>query len=392
MAWTKIWLPESYDSERDAVCLGSRTTSERYDELVKLFEPIYQPMLDHGFVGLIDFMGDDDAIAEAARVSYQRGTKKISGTEGLIRYLMRHKHTTPFEMAEVKYHVKAPIFVFRQWHRHRTASINEMSARYSVLDNEMYIPEPEDMAAQSSANKQGRSEVLTAADYLAVAAAMEQVNHDAYGTYQYLLGKETTIVDGKEEVLRFPPPDAINSRKLFVESQAVEAIQKIKRDKRARGEVWQPTEQELNDKIAEYYAANGLQITSVEYPGIARELARMVLPVSTYSQMYWKTNLWNLFRFLQLRMDPHAQKEIRVYTDQMYEMVKPIYPASCRAFEDYVLDAKTFSRMDLSVIVALVRESWRPGYTPDWIRQEIGPGLGMSKREIDELIQHLEPK
>src|SRR6201998_501867 len=123
-----------------------------------LYEPL--PVLDHGFVRVIDYMGDDGAIVQAARVSYGRGTKRLREDAGLIRYLMRHRHTTPFEMCEIKYHVKLPIFVARQWIRHRTASVNEYSARYSILDNEFYLPESEHLAAQTTTNGQGRGEVL----------------------------------------------------------------------------------------------------------------------------------------------------------------------------------------------------------------------------------------
>src|SRR5882762_272567 len=123
---------------------------------------LYQavPVLDHGFVRVVDYMGDDAAVVQAARVSYGKGTKKVSEDAGLIRYLMRHRHSTPFEMCEIKYHVKLPIFVARQWIRHRTANVNEYSARYSILDREFYIPEPEHLAAQSVSNRQGRGDVL----------------------------------------------------------------------------------------------------------------------------------------------------------------------------------------------------------------------------------------
>src|SRR5246500_5227694 len=127
-----------------------------------LYEPI--PVLDHGFVRVIDYMGDDGAIVQAARVSYGRGTKRVSEDAGLIRYLMRHRHSTPFEMCEIKYHVKLPIFVARQWIRHRTANVNEYSARYSIMDREFYLPAPEHLAAQSVANRQGRGDVLPGAE------------------------------------------------------------------------------------------------------------------------------------------------------------------------------------------------------------------------------------
>ena len=127
-----------------------------------LFQPT--PVLDHGFVRVIDYMGDDAAVVQAARVSYGRGTRRVSEDAGLIRYLMRHRHTTPFEMCEIKYHVKLPIFVARQWIRHRTANVNEYSARYSILDREFYIPAPEHLAAQSAVNRQGRGEILSGAE------------------------------------------------------------------------------------------------------------------------------------------------------------------------------------------------------------------------------------
>src|SRR5919199_1330159 len=140
------------------------------------------PVLDHGFVRVIDYMGDDAAVVQAARVSYGRGTKKVSEDRGLINYLMRHRHTTPFEMCEIKYHVKLPIFVARQWIRHRTASVNEYSARYSILDREFYIPRPEHLAAQSSSNRQGRGEVL---DGVEAARVLQLLRGDAARTYDH---------------------------------------------------------------------------------------------------------------------------------------------------------------------------------------------------------------
>src|SRR5512147_883945 len=147
-------------AEIDAQCAACaetrRATVPALEEI--LYEPL--PVLDHGFVRVIDYMGDDAAVVQAARVSYGRGTRKVLEDAGLIRYLMRHSHTTPFEMCEIKYHVKLPIFVARQWIRHRTANVNEYSARYSILDNEYYVPKPEHLAAQSAVNRQGRDQVL----------------------------------------------------------------------------------------------------------------------------------------------------------------------------------------------------------------------------------------
>lgn len=153
-----------------------------------LFQPI--PVLDHGFVRVVDYMGDDGAIVQAARVSYGRGTKRVQDDAGLIRYLMRHRHTTPFEMCEIKYHVKLPIFVARQWIRHRTASVNEYSARYSVLDREYYLPAPEHLAAQARDNRQGRGEVLTSEAAADVLALLRADAERCYVHYEEMLDPE----------------------------------------------------------------------------------------------------------------------------------------------------------------------------------------------------------
>src|ERR1700719_2870631 len=163
-----------------------RATVPALEEI--LYEPL--PVLDHGFVRVIDYMGDDAAIVQAARVSYGRGTRKISEDQGLINYLMRHRHTTPFEMCEIKYHVKLPIFVARQWIRHRTANVNECSARYSILDNEFYVPAPEHLAAQAKTNRQGRGQVLEGA---AARRVLDLLRHDAeraYAGYAELLNED----------------------------------------------------------------------------------------------------------------------------------------------------------------------------------------------------------
>ena len=148
------------------------------------------PVLDHGFVRVVDYMGDDAAVVQAARVSYGRGTRRVSEDEGLIRYLMRHRHSTPFEMCEIKYHVKLPIFVARQWVRHRTANVNEISARYSILDREFYLPSPEHLAAQSESNRQGRGEVLGEEEAAEVLALLRRDAEQAYATYSTLLNED----------------------------------------------------------------------------------------------------------------------------------------------------------------------------------------------------------
>jgi thymidylate synthase (FAD) len=252
---------------------------------------LYQPfnVLDHGFVRVIDYMGDDAAIVQAARVSYGRGTRRVSEDAGLIRYLMRHRHSTPFEMCEIKYHVKLPIFVARQWIRHRTANVNEYSARYSILDREFYLPAPEHLAAQSAVNRQGRGEVLGGE---AAAWVLDLLRDDATRSYDHYV-----------EMLN-------------------EDEQGAPRD---------PARQ-----------------------GLARELARMNLTLNTYTQWYWKIDLYNLLHFLSLRADAHAQYEIRVYADAMLETVKAWVPIAYQAFLDYRLGAVTLSAQMLAAVRRMV--------------------------------------
>ena len=184
----------SVTSEQQREIEAQRAESEptRRASVPQLEEILYQaiPVLDHGFIRVVDYMGDDGAVVQAARVSYGRGTRRVSEDRGLIRYLMRHRHTTPFEMCEIKYHVKLPIFVARQWIRHRTANVNEYSARYSILDNEFYIPEPENLAAQSSVNRQGRGEVLAGAEAKRVLEILRGDAETAYAHYLEMLNED----------------------------------------------------------------------------------------------------------------------------------------------------------------------------------------------------------
>src|SRR5262245_22788346 len=184
-------MPLSREQEQEIEALRAEPVPSRRAASPALEEILYRPLpvLDHGFVRVIDYMGDDAAIVQAARVSYGKGTRQVSSDRGLINYLMRMRHTSPFEMCELKLHVKLPIFVARQWIRHRTASVNEYSARYSVLDDEFYLPAPEHLASQSTANRQGRAEVL---DGPAAAAALEAIATnaaEAYARYAHLLNE-----------------------------------------------------------------------------------------------------------------------------------------------------------------------------------------------------------
>ena len=215
-------------------------------------------------------MGSDSAIVQAARVSYGDGTKSVSDDRALIRYLMRHKHTTPFEMVEFKFRIRAPIFVARQWLRHRTASVNEISARYSIIQNDFFLPE--ELRKQSTNRGQGGEEPLGEAS--ANLLLKQKTSCDlAFHTYAELLAK-----------------------------------------------------------------------------GTARELARAHLPQSTFTEFYWKIDLHNLLHFLKLRIDDHAQKEIRDLANKVYELVKPIVPVTCEAFEDFVLGSVTLSRVEIEAL------------------------------------------
>ncbi len=263
------------------------------------------PVLDHGFVRVVDYMGDDGAIVQAARVSYGRGTRKVSEDAGLIRYLMRHRHSTPFEMCEIKYHVKLPVFVARQWIRHRMASVNEYSARYSILDREFYIPAPEHLAAQSESNRQGRGAVLGGEAAVAVMALLREDASRCHDHYAQMLDE----TDGF---------------------------------------------------------------------GLARELARMNLTLNTYTQWYWKADLHNLFNFLALRLDAHAQYEIRIYAEAMLQTVRAWVPLACAAFEEYRLGAFSFSATMMQVLRRML--------AGERVEQ---PQSGLSRREWDEMMAAL---
>ena len=229
--------------------------------------------LDKGFVRLVDSMGGDDAIVQAARVSYGKGTSKVSQDRGLIRYLMRHRHSTPFEMVEFKFHCKMPIFVARQWVRHRTANINEYSLRYSEARDEFYYPDPEHIQFQSALNKQGRM-----------------------------------------------------------------------------GEVTPELKQKVQDYFKEISERSFAIYKELNQAGIARELARSILPVNLYTEWYWKNDLHNLLHFIGLRSDSHAQYEIRVFSDAMAESVKAVAPFAWEAYQDYVVKGMRFSRIEKSLL------------------------------------------
>jgi thymidylate synthase (FAD) len=268
------------------------------------------PVLDRGFVRLVDYLGGDERIVQAARVSYGAGTKTVRQDRGLIRYLMRNQHTSPFEQVVLTFHAKMPIFVARQWVRHRTARLNEISGRYSVMSDEFYVPAAESIAQQSADNKQGREEEpLPPEKAEEIRRGFEEAHRSTYDAYQDLL----------------------------------EA-------------------------------------------GIARELARIDLPLSAYTQWYWQIDLHNLFHFLKLRMDPHAQEEIRAYAETVYGLAQRVCPLACEAFEDYVLNAVKFSEKEFRALQESVNRD--SGEIPETVEQAAREA-GLSGKALERFKEKL---
>lgn len=255
-----------------------------------------------GSVALLDVMGSDRDIEAAARVSYRGKPRGDGETRRLIRYLMSHRHTSPFEMGELKFHVKAPIFVARQWVRHRTASVNEISGRYTEMRDEFFIPRAEEICAQAKNNKQGRAEVV-------------------------------------------------------IES---------------------PTEARCDIDDALVFSRS--TYTDLLEMGVSREQARIVLPLSTYTEWIWKIDLHNLLHFLKLRTDEHAQLEIRKYADAICEMVAPRFPLTFEAWEDYVRDAKIFSRMEMALMREIANRVVLDGLDP----LSTCETYGLTRREFED--------
>ena len=275
----------------------------------------YYRVLDHGFVALVDYMGSDEAVEQAARVSYGAGTRKVSETRGLIRFLRRHHHTTPSEMVEFKFHCAMPMFVARQWVRHRMASINELSARYSLMPLLFYMPKAEHFELQSSSNKQGREGGALPEVYREAVERWERLRADASDTYRWMLGED-----------------------------------------------------------------------------VAREIARIDLPVSTYTQWYWKIDLHNLLHFLSLRVDPRAQWEIQEFARAIAGMVKRVAPISYEAWVDYDLESRPLTRAErdiLSRIVSASDESVSARVGASVTKDEMKKA-GLSPREIRELVEKLQ--
>lgn len=262
-------------------------------------------ILNKGFIRVVDYMGDDNAIVQAARVSYGKGTKTKLDDISLIRYLMRNKHTTPFEMCEIKFHIKAPIFIARQWLRHRTASVNEISGRYSVMEDDYYIPDTDQIKQQSSSNKQGRGQVIDENIANEVSQSMETLSSNMFSSYYNFIDKYN----------------------------------------------------------------------------LAKEISRIILPMNTYTQFYWKIDLHNLLHFLKLRLDTHAQYEIRAYAQQMLDILKIWVPATYGAFVDYQLNSHTFSKGEIDLIRASINKD-----------KLLSIESNLSKRELDKFYEILDIK
>lgn len=265
-------------------------------------------VLDKGRASLIEHMGSDEKICQSARVSYQKGTKKDSDDETLIRFMMRNRHTSPFESAIFTFYIKAPIFVVRQWHRHRTWSFSEISGRYSELENEFYVPELSRLQKQSKSNKQGSSddEFLEEEVKQDTLEMMKEENYASFDNYKTYLGRD-----------------------------------------------------------------------------LSRELARINLPLSTYTEMYATVDLHNLFHFLKLRLDSHAQWEIRQFAEAMFKLIQPIVPISCKAFEDYVLNSVTFSVQEINIIKTILKDEI------ERFMHSCDSFENLSKREVQEFKKKL---
>ena len=275
----------------------------------KLEKVLYKSFkaLDHGFVRVIDYMGNDSSIVQAARVSYGKGTKQLNQDKNLINYLLSHRHSTPFEMNEIKFHVKLPIFVARQWIRHRTANVNEYSARYSILDNEFYIPNSKELKPQSKTNNQGRSGDLDENEKKMYMRVLRENSKDSFQKYNFLLNQ--------------------------------------------------------NDDEAK---------PDLDRQGLTRELSRIVLPLNSYTQWYWKIDLHNFMHFLALRFDEHAQYEIRVYAEIMMNLMKKWVPLTYEAFLKNRLDSLVLS----SEAIKFIKNKFHGKSNKE---------TKISKREIDEL-------
>lgn len=264
----------------------------------------YTSIFDYGFVALLDIFGSDESIAFSARQSYEKGTKKVSNDRGLLRYLVKHKHTSPLEQAEVRFQLRIPEIVFRQLVRHRSANLNVESFRYSEVQDDFYVPDLDMIQKQSKTNNQGRGEDLPVDTKLKIQDLIRNQHEASYATYKKLL--------------------------------------------------------EL---------------------GVARELSRVVINGGVFVKLIWKCDLHNFFHFLKLRLDSHAQIEIRMYAEVMYQQIKDAFPLTCEAFEDYINNAVTFSKQEMELLRKMLQGTSKERI--EFLSDQ------MSRREVDAFIKNL---
>jgi len=344
----------------------------------------YRRVLDKGFVALVDVMGDDASIVQAARVSYGKGTKTVRSDKALISYLMRHRHTTPYEMIEFKFLMRLPVFIARQVIRHRTASVNEYSARYSVVPDRFWVPDLGAIAEQDTVNRQGRADLLH---------DLAEETPERAEPCTFSPGARAVLVREGRGISRAALMDPAH-RSAFLGGDVLptegyvrcaELLLEGLPGRKARLERVRDTYREHNERCYGLYQ-------KLIAEGVAREIARSVLPLSMYTEWYWKVDLHNLFHFLKLRMDPHAQLEVRAYGEAMAAFVKERIPLAWEAFENDNLMGTFLSRAEKDVLrpegrdaqVAALRSLFERGYRRRRLK-EVCRKLDLDERLVDEV-------
>jgi len=334
----------------------------------------YRRILDHGFVALVDAMGDDSSIVQAARVSYGKGTKTMRGDKALISYLMRHAHSTPLEMVEFKFLMRIPLFIARQVIRHRTANVNEYSARYSEVPDRFFVPELGALSTQDHVNRQGRTDLLRELverlpdqklqdgdAFLTVEEALDPARRAAFLGDADLLPSESYVALANRLLERFP-------------------------NEKARRET-------VRDAFAKQNEESYALYKRLMDEGVAREIARCVLPLTMYTEWYWKIDLHNLFHFLRLRMDAHAQLEVRALAEAMATFVKPRVPFAWEAFAESRLDGTFLTGPEKAVLKPVDEDTQRAvlaglyerGYRRRRLK-EVCRKLDMDERLVDDVL------
>jgi thymidylate synthase (FAD) len=344
----------------------------------------FRRVLDRGFVALVDVMGGDASIVQAARVSYGKGTKTVRSDKALISYLARHRHTTPFEMIEFKFLMRLPVFIARQVIRHRTVSVNEYSARYSIVPDRFWVPSLGAIAEQDAVNRQGRADLLR---------DLAEKTPERREPCTFVAGARAVLVREGKGISRAALADPAH-RSAFLGGDVLPSEGYVRcaelllegfPDRKAALERIRETYREHNEGCYALYQR-------LIEEGVAREIARSVLPLSMYTEWYWKVDLHNLFHFLKLRMDPHAQLEVRAYAEAMAAFVKEQVPLAWEAFENDNLMGTFLSRDEKEVLkpmghdaqVAALRALQDRGYGRRRLR-EVCRKLEIDERFVDEV-------